>query len=154
MSKHKINNSVGTLIYSIKTKRYLFLLRDGVKFSGTWGLVGGKIEKNESAIEALHREMREELGGIILDPKIIPIEKFTSPDHAFTYHTFVIPVDDEFVPELNSEHRGYCWVKLTDLPKPLHPGFWKTINFDSVLNKLSVLESILEIEKGVKNNIR
>ena len=143
--KAKINHSVGALIYSIRTKRYLFLLRDGYKFAGTWGLVGGKIEAGETPIVALLREMTEEIGGIITDPKIIPIEKFTSDNGNFTYHTFVTPVDDEFMPELNSEHRGYCWVKLGDLPKPLHPGFWKTINFDSVMKKLAVLESILTV---------
>lgn len=143
MKEVKINHSVGALIYSIRTKRYLFLLRDGYKFAGTWGLVGGKIEADETPIKALLREMKEEIGGIITDPKIIPIEKFTSDNGNFSYHTFMTPVDDEFMPELNTEHRGYCWVKLGDLPKPLHPGFWKTINFDSVMKKLAVLESIL-----------
>jgi len=147
MSELKINHSVGALIYSIRTKRYLFLLRDGYKFAGTWGLVGGKIESNETPIAALLREMKEEIGGIITDPKIIPIEKFTSDNGKFSYHTFVTPVDDEFMPELNAEHRGYCWVKLGDLPKPLHPGFWKTINFDSVMKKLAVLESILTVSE-------
>ena len=145
MSKIKINQSVGALIYSIKTQRYLFLLRDTDKFSGTWGLVGGKIEEGETPIKALLREMSEEIGGIIRDPKIIPIEKFTSENGKFIYHTFITPVEEEFMPELNSEHRGYCWVKLEDKPKPLHPGFWRTINFESVMNKIKTLEDALKV---------
>lgn len=138
-----VNESVGALIYSIKTKRYLFLLRDGDKYAGTWGLVGGKIESGESPIQALLREMSEEIGGIISDPKIIPIEKYTSDNGKFIYHTFVTPIEDEFMPELNDEHRGYCWVKLEDKPRPLHPGFYRTLSIDSVKKKIKTLEENL-----------
>lgn len=138
-----VNESVGALIYSIKTKRYLFLLRDGDKYAGTWGLVGGKIESGESPIQALLREMSEEIGGIISDPKIIPIEKYTSDNGKFIYHTFVTPIEDEFMPELNNEHRGYCWVKLEDKPRPLHPGFYRTLSIDSVKEKIKTLEQNL-----------
>lgn len=134
---------VGTFIYCTKTKRYLFLLRNSSKYSGTWGVVGGKIEINEHILESLLREMQEELGGTICDPKIIPIEKFTSDNGNFTYHTFIAPVDDEFVPILNNEHRGYCWVALEDHPTPLHPGVWRTINFTAVAAKIKTLEGIL-----------
>jgi len=134
---------VGTFIYCTKTKRYLFLLRNNSKYSGTWGVVGGKIEPDELTIESLLREIQEELGGTIRDPKIIPIEKFTSDSGGFTYHTYLMPVDDEFVPLLNEEHRGYCWVHLKDHPKPLHPGVWRTINFEAVVDKIKTLESVL-----------
>jgi 8-oxo-dGTP pyrophosphatase MutT (NUDIX family) len=135
--------SVGAFIYCISTKRYLFLLRNSSKYSGTWGVAGGKIEFNELIIESLLREIEEELGGTINDPKLIPIEKFTSDNGNFTYHTFIAPVDEEFVPKLNDEHRGYCWVSLEDHPKPLHPGVWRTINFKAVVAKIKTLETIL-----------
>lgn len=135
--------SVGAFIYCTTTKRYLFLLRSSSRYSGTWGLVGGKIDSNEHILDSLLREIQEELGGIIRDPKIIPIEKFTSDNGNFTYHTFIAPVDNEFVPLLNEEHRGYCWVALEDHPKPLHPGVWRTINFEAVARKIKTLESIL-----------
>jgi len=83
------------------------------------------------------------LGGTIRDPKIIPLEKFTSDRGKFIYQTFITPVDDEFVPVLNDEHKGYCWVTLEDHPTPLHPGLWKTINFDVVKAKIKTLEQIL-----------
>ena len=134
---------VGTFIYCTTTKRYLFLLRNSSKYSGTWGVVGGKIESNELTIESLLREIQEELGGTIQDPKIIPIEKFTSDSGNFSYHTYLMPVDGEFVPILNDEHRGYCWVRLEDHPKPLHPGVWRTINFEAVVDKIKTLESVL-----------
>jgi 8-oxo-dGTP pyrophosphatase MutT (NUDIX family) len=119
------------------------LLRNSSKYAGTWGVVGGRVEPNEQIIHSLSREIEEELGGTISDARIIPIEKFTSDNGNFTYHTFIAPVDDEFVPELNDEHRGYCWVSLEDHPKPLHPGVWRTINFEAVVSKIKTLESIL-----------
>ena len=135
--------SVGAFIYCAKTQRYLFLLRNSSKYAGTWGVVGGKVEPNEQIIESLSREIEEELGGTICDPKIIPIEKFTSDNGNFTYHTYITPVDEEFVPVLNYEHRGYCWVGLVDHPKPLHPGVWRTINFSAVIDKIKTLEAVL-----------
>ena len=133
--------SAGALIYCKATHRYLFLLRNGTH-AGSWGLVGGKIERNETVVQGLNREIAEELGGMIKDAKLIPIEKFTSDNKNFEYHTYVIKVDEEFVPELNREHRGYCWVPLDDYPKPLHPGVWRTFKFSSVVDKLRTLEQL------------
>jgi 8-oxo-dGTP pyrophosphatase MutT (NUDIX family) len=134
---------VGTFIYCISTHRYLFLLRNSNKYAGTWGLAGGRIDDGEHLLDSLHRELTEELGYNFSETKVIPIEKFTSDNVRFSYHTFLIPIDEEFVPELNHEHRGYCWVTLEDHPKPLHPGVWRTINFKSVVDKIKILETIL-----------
>jgi 8-oxo-dGTP pyrophosphatase MutT (NUDIX family) len=134
---------VGTFIYSTSTGRYLFLLRNTTKYSGTWGLAGGKIDANEQILESLYRELREELGYDFTNDKVIPIEKFTSDNGNFSYHTFLIPVNEEFVPHLNYEHRGYCWVSLEDHPRPLHPGVWRTVNFKSVVDKIKTLEAVL-----------
>ena len=125
--------STGALIYSVKTHRYLFLLRAGTRYSNTWGLPGGKVDPGETVAQGLTREIQEELGGVISDCKLIPIEKFTSENGKFSYHTFLISVDDEFIPELNEEHKGYAWCGIEDHPKPLHPGVWRTINFNEVI---------------------
>jgi 8-oxo-dGTP pyrophosphatase MutT (NUDIX family) len=119
------------------------LLRNGRKYAGVWGLAGGKIEAGERVTEALFREISEELSVTLNDNKIIPLETFTSADQDFQYHTFVITVEDEFVPVLNGEHRGYCWVNLDDYPRPLHPGIWRTFKFAAVIAKIKTLERIL-----------
>jgi len=135
--------STGALIYCAKTRRYLFLLRNGTKHNGQWDLVGGKVEPGETVAQGLKREIQEELNGVIQDAKIIPIEQYTSDNDKFVFHTFLIGVDDEFVPELNHEHRGYCWVQLEDHPKPLHPGVWRSFNFAVIVDKLKTMESVL-----------
>jgi 8-oxo-dGTP pyrophosphatase MutT (NUDIX family) len=98
-------------------------------------LVGGKVESGETVAQALVREIGEEIGSCITDPKLMPIEKFA-------YHTFLIVVDAEFIPILNEEHRGYAWVPLDNYPKPLHPGVWRTFNFKSIIKKLKTVEQI------------
>ena len=133
----------GALIYCTTTKRYLFLLRNDKKHTGTWGIVGGKVEDGETVITGLYREISEEIQADLTHNKIIPVEKFTSDGEYFVYHTFLITVSHEFMPVLNDEHRGYCWVPLSDYPKPLHPGVWRTFNFDIVINKLETVQSVL-----------
>lgn len=139
--------STGALIYCTKTRRYLFLLRGGVRYSDMWGLPGGKLDPGETVAQGLMREIEEELGGVIRDCKLYPIEKFTSENGKFCYHTFLIPVEEEFVPELNHEHKGYAWCSLLDSPKPLHPGVYRTIKFDTVINKLTTMESVFSGNK-------
>jgi 8-oxo-dGTP pyrophosphatase MutT (NUDIX family) len=136
------NISCGALVYSVSTHRYLFLLRNTKRHAGSWGLVGGKVEEGETPAQALHREIQEEVGGFEYT-KIIPLEQFTSDNNSFIYHTFLIKVDAEFVPLLNHEHRGYAWTSIEDHPKPLHPGVWRTFNFQVILEKIKTLESIL-----------
>lgn len=139
----KTTEGVGALIYSKSTNRYLFLLRDKSRQQGVWGIVGGKIDLGETVIQGLVREIQEEIGQDYSSKKFIPLETFTSDNEKFVYYTFLVTVNEEFIPILNDEHRGYCWVELRDTPKPLHPGLWRSFNFDIVKKKIKTLESIL-----------
>lgn len=136
------NIGCGALIYSKSTHRYLFLLRNQKRHAGSWGLVGGGVELSETPAEALQREIIEEIGAIQFE-KIIPLEKFTSENKSFEYHTYLITVESEFVPQLNDEHRGYAWTSIDDHPKPLHPGVWRTFNFKSVVEKIRTVETVI-----------
>jgi len=136
------NIGCGALIYCLLTKRYLFLLRNQKKHAGSWGLVGGGVIPGESPIEALHREIIEEIGPIEIG-KIIPLEKFTAENQNFEYHTYLVTTPTEFIPQLNDEHRGYAWTRLDDHPKPLHPGVWRTFSFKSVVDKIKTVETVI-----------
>jgi 8-oxo-dGTP pyrophosphatase MutT (NUDIX family) len=132
--------AVGVWFYCVRTRGYLYLLRNDSKYPDTWGLAGGKVELDETLITAVERECAEELGSMPEYQQLIPIEKFTSADGGFEYHTFWCRVDHEFIPELNHEHVGYAWVHSGRLPRPLHPGLWNTVNLDAIQKKIASLE--------------
>jgi 8-oxo-dGTP pyrophosphatase MutT (NUDIX family) len=132
--------AVGVWFYCVRTRCYLYLLRNDSKYPDTWGLAGGKVEPNETLITAVERECSEELGSMPDYQQLIPIEMFTSADGGFEYHTFWCRVDHEFIPELNHEHVGYAWVHSGRLPRPLHPGLWNTVNLDAIQKKIASLE--------------
>jgi 8-oxo-dGTP pyrophosphatase MutT (NUDIX family) len=135
-----VTAGVGAFIHALSTGRYLFLLRNIGSWADTWGLPGGKLDPGEDTITALNREIREELGGIIIDPEFVPVEIFTSNNSNFTYHTFFIAVEDEFVPVLNHEHQGYAWLPLSAVPRPLHPGIVRTLNKRDIVKKITLAE--------------
>lgn len=133
-------NAVGVWFYSVSTGRYLYLMRNDPKHPGSWGLPGGRIEPGESLRDAMFRECREEIGFVPDFMRLVPIEKFTTVDGVFAYHTFYCSVENEFVPQLNHEHLGYAWLDSGTWPKPMHPGLWSTVNFDAVRDKMTTLE--------------
>jgi 8-oxo-dGTP pyrophosphatase MutT (NUDIX family) len=88
--------------------RYLMQLRDPLDwifFPGHWGLFGGAIEKGENDIEALQRELEEELS---LKVAAEDIEYFTRIDLDFSFagremirrDFFRIEVDEKILPSL------------------------------------------------------
>ena len=104
---------------------------------------GGKVESGETLLGGMERECIEELGSFPTYQKLIPIEKFTSADGDFVYHTFVCVVDAEFVPVLNDEHLGYAWIDSGTWPRPMHPGLWSTVNMEAVQDKILRVEQDL-----------
>jgi 8-oxo-dGTP pyrophosphatase MutT (NUDIX family) len=142
MESSAVKNAVGVWFYSLANDSFLYLMRNDTKHPYNWGLPGGKCEANETLIDTIHRECTEELGSVPQYQKLIPIEKFTSADEGFCYHTFFCAVDHEFIPTLNHEHVGYCWLKNNIWPKPMHPGLWNTINIEYIIDKIETLKQL------------
>lgn len=140
----------GGLILALDTKKICLQLRgeDG-KYNGTWSFWGGKKEKEEKPIETLLREMREELGILPDIQKIYPIHKYVSQDKNFEYNAFVVTVFEEFIPSLNRESSGYCWVDFGTYPKPLHRGAKSVLNSKTVQKKIKTIIDITQDVDGI-----
>lgn len=135
----------GAFFLAKDTKRFLLLYRTQGKTAGTWGLVGGKKEPtDQTPMDTLHREIKEEIGKSPAFKKIIPLELFTSNDQHFQYNTYVILVEKEFIPILNKEHSGFAWVNYDGWPKPLHQGVKNSLSTKTIKNKLEMLISLLD----------
>lgn len=148
MHKEKDNNKVicsGALFYAVSTKRFLFLHRTHKRTGNTWGLVGGKSEQQETPFQALSREIIEEIGFYPQCAKTIPLETFVSNDERFKFHTYLIIVQQEFIPILNYEHDGYCWTSFNKWPKPLHYGLRNTLQNKANLSKLRTVFEIIDL---------
>ena len=135
-------NAVGVWFYSKATNRQLFLMRNDKKYKGHWSLPGGKVENNETLLQAIERECTEEMGFMPNRIKLIPIEKFTADGDYFSYHTFYCIVENEFIPDLNHEHVGYAWINSDIIPRPLHPGLWATMKIDDVFERINTLKDL------------
>ena len=136
-----IVKAVGVWFYAANTRRYLYLMRNDSKHPGSWGLPGGRVEFGETLMTAIVRECEEEIGSMPDYIRMMPLEKFTTTDAGFEYHTFFCIVNQEFRPMLNYEHIGYAWIDSGTWPKPMHPGLWSTVNFEAVQNKILTIES-------------
>lgn len=134
--------AVGVWFFARSTQRYLYLMRNDPKHPHTWGLPGGKIESGETLLGGMERECTEELGCFPAYSRLIPLERFTSPDLGFEYNTWVCVVDQEFQPTLNDEHTGYAWIDSGIWPRPMHPGLWSTVNIEEVQAKLAAVEQV------------
>lgn len=110
----------------------LLLRRSGSEknYGGYWGLPGGKAEEGETAQDAARREFQEECGlDIDLEANLRVMDRVATPN-GMLFTTFAQPVEDKFIPALDSEHTGYCWASLDMLPRPLHPSVDKCLSAD------------------------
>jgi len=139
-----IIKAVGVWFYAANTRRYLYLMRNDSKHPGSWGLPGGRVESGETLMTAIVRECEEEIGSMPDYVRMMPLEKFTTVDSGFEYHTFFCIVNQEFQPTLNYEHIGYAWIDSGTWPKPMHPGLWSTVNFDAVQSKILTIEASVQ----------
>ena len=133
----------GALFYATSTKRFLLLQRTDFKTRGMWGLVGGRARYTESAFDGLKREIIEEVGETLKFKKVIPLELFTSNDQKFFFNTYLIAVENEFIPKLNKEHSGYCWCNFECWPKNLHAGLRNTLNNKAIKGKLQTILDLI-----------
>jgi len=100
-----------------------------VMLGGLWEFPGGKKERNETSIEALHREIQEELG-----IEISVIEEFMSLKHAYSHFTITLsaylcvlkPTKTRQTPTAKASEQ-IKWVSIQDLKNYPFPKANKTL---------------------------
>jgi 8-oxo-dGTP pyrophosphatase MutT (NUDIX family) len=118
-------NVVGVLIKSNNTERVFLILRNDKQ--PKWALMSGTMDKGETPMQTLKREIIEELK---INPKIIEYKKDKVeyiPEKNRTFHYFEGFVNKEFKPTLNSENLNSGWFNKDDLPSPLYQGLKEKI---------------------------
>lgn len=120
--------AVGVVFLAKDTGRCLLQLRNSDKrFKHTWGFWGGMVEDAETPMEAIIRELNEEIGFVPDLHKLNPLDIYQSRNKKFYYYSFAYVTDTEFHPVLNSESAGYAWIDIGVWPKPLHQGAYNTL---------------------------
>ena len=112
------------ILFVAKSKVLVTLRSPEMNNPGYWDLPGGKMDAvdNGSFRSNAVRECQEELGldadFALEQDRLVEISR--TSDKESEYITFMCRCD-KFKPKLSSEHTEYKWVKLHELPEPMHP---------------------------------
>ncbi len=105
----------------------LFLRRKIKPAKGEWWLPGGRIRKNESLLDALRREVREETNLELTSCRLINVYSRVFPERHDITIAYLCSCKGNYV-TLNEEHSEYAFFK--QLPPDLHP-YMREVVLDS-----------------------
>jgi len=108
----QIQAAVG-VIYN-ESNQVLVMQRHSVE-GELWELPGGKLEPGEQPLDALHREMQEEIGITVVDAHFIDQFDYTYPDRHVILHAWeIVKFDGE---PHGAEGQAIRWVDIAQLDR-------------------------------------
>lgn len=106
--------TAGAVIFN--DQRQVLLLKHRFRAGSGWGLPGGFLERGEQPIDALHRELREEIGLEVDDVEIFAVRSFSKPKQVEVL--FRCRANGSFKPQtMEVEHAE--WFSIDSLPQGL-----------------------------------
>jgi 8-oxo-dGTP diphosphatase len=113
----KLQVGVKALIKN-KQNQYLFLLRTklmGTESEARWDIPGGRIETDESLLDALKREILEETGMQITNSPVLmgAQDIFTSDELHVVRLTYTLDADGDV--SISDEHQDARWLTLEEI---------------------------------------
>lgn len=96
-------------------------------YGGYWEFPGGKIEANESSLDALKRELREELGISVVTARLWFQHQHNYDEKSFLLDVWLVT---EFVGSpVSNEDQQLLWASLSEIAAlPILEGNWVIIN--------------------------
>ncbi len=111
----EINVAAGILI---KNKKILLTSRPDTKsFAGFWEFPGGKVKKGELLVNALKREILEELSIILNDNKVIFFSSYKIKRKNIKIHLNFFLCYEWFGRIETNENQKYVWISLKEIDK-------------------------------------
>jgi len=112
--------AVGILVLCEDTDKVLLLKRNCEPHKGKWSALSGGIDKGESKLAALKREIMEEIK-VDADDKIDIKYRYSQDMGDKIFHYYDGFTNNEFKCKLDDENSDYGWFGVDELPSPLYP---------------------------------
>ena len=120
MSIGRFSAGIAALIFSPGTRRYLLLRRSQQKdyAPGIWECVTGRVDQGEGFGDALHREVREELGVDVQAEYILGTTHFyrgaATPENELVGVIYLCSLDEAASIQVSKEHTEYRWLTANE----------------------------------------
>jgi 8-oxo-dGTP diphosphatase len=120
MSIGRFYAGIAALIFSPGTRRYLLLRRSQQKdyAPGIWECVTGRVDQGEGFGDALHREVREELGVDVQAEYILGTTHFyrgaAAPENELVGVIYLCSLDETASIQISKEHTEYRWLSANE----------------------------------------
>ncbi len=141
-----VNVSVAVLINT--NQQVLLAQRPPPKpWEGWWEFPGGKIEKSETSVDALHREIYEEIGVKIIDFEKWVTRKYSYGDNDVTLHFFKVYKWEGYITSKEKQKLVWAYLKKPNISPILPANKFIQKAFD--LPKYYAITNLFETSKKV-----